>query len=164
MCPSYEIFNLRLVTLGNHREEEAADDRAVLRPELRQRILYASDLDLCQFVGQARSFGGEIETAFAAILVPGALDYETFIDELLQDTRKALLGDLKDFEQFRHLESGVSVDEMQHPVVRSTEPVLRKDGVGIARELAVGKIEKFYAGNRIDVAGLAARLCRKRIG
>jgi hypothetical protein len=49
-------------------------------------------------------------------------------------------------------------------VVRSAEAVLRKDGIGIARELAVGKIEKFHAGNRIDDAGLAARLCRERIG
>ena len=83
--------------------------------------------------------GRRIEQALAAVLAAGALLDEAGIDQLLQDARQALLGDLQDVEQVGDRQAGIAVDEMQHAVMRAAEVGLRQDRVGIGDEVAIGE-------------------------
>ena len=50
-----------------------------------------------------------------------------------------LLGDAQDVEEVGNLQPGIAVDEMQHPVMRPSEPERLQLMVGIADEVAVGE-------------------------
>ncbi len=61
------------------------------------------------------------------------------VDQLLQDRGQALLGDLEDLQEVRDPEARVAIDEVQHAVVGAAEAELGEDGIGVAREIAVGE-------------------------
>jgi hypothetical protein len=93
-----QAFDLGPVLLRDHSKEKLAGQGISARTEFRERPLDAFDLDLCQFVGEPRAFGRNVEAAFTPVLVPGPLDDETFVDELFQNARQRLLGDFQNFE------------------------------------------------------------------
>src|SRR6185312_12042817 len=154
--PFDEALDLGAVLLGNHGKKKLARDRIGAGSELRQCPLDAFDLNLCQFVGQADALGREIEAALATIFVSGALDDEAFVHELLQNAGQTLFGNLQDIKQLSDLQAGISMHEMQDPVVGAAETVLREKSIGIAGEIAISEIEKFDAGDEIDAGGPSA--------
>ncbi len=144
------------VLLGDHCEEEISRDGIGSRPDFSECPFDPFGLDLCQFVGQSRAFRRQAEAPFAAILVSGLLDDEAFIDELLQNARQRLLRYLQNVEQFRDLQAGIAVHEVQDAVVGAAKAVLLEYGVRIAGEAAVSEIEKLDTGNEIGTFGAAA--------
>jgi hypothetical protein len=44
------------------------------------------------------------------------------VDQLLQDPRQALLGDLKDVEKFSDRQAWAAIDEVEDPVMRPPKP------------------------------------------
>ena len=60
----------------------------------------------------------------------------------------------------------MAIDEMQDPVVCASEPELGQDGVGLAREIAIGEEQQFDEGDELRVriwrAGLARPLVNRR--
>jgi hypothetical protein len=86
-----------------------------------------------------------LEKALPAILRAGMLDNETLADELAKHPVEALLGDPQNQQQFadRHLRP--SSHEMDHPMMRSAEIVLRQDRVGLGGEVAIGEEQQLNA-------------------
>ena len=111
-------------------------------------------------------FETSIEKNTVEILISRArnipFDDESFVDELFENTRKGLLRYLENIQQFRDLQAGIAVDEVQHAMMCPAEAVLRQDGVGIAGKIAVGEIEKLDAGDKISRRELAAAFSRRR--
>ena len=97
---------------------------------------------VASFSARVRPCGGRVKVALPSIGSACARLDEAFFDELLQDPIQALLGDPQDVEQFGNGESGLAIDEMQHPMVSASKIVVAKDAVGVAHEVAIGEEEQ----------------------
>ena len=140
--------------------KEVARQKLRSGPRIGEGGLEPLHLDLGKLVGKTRSLCGNIKAALAAVLVSRALDNEVLVDELLQNARESLLGDLQDFEKLSNLQSRVAVNKMQDTMVGASEAILFQDGIGIAGEIAVGEIEELDAGNEVQWRGRALRFTR----
>ena len=114
----------------------APTDAARLWPRQRQR--------------QRAALGGRVELALAAVARALHLHDVAGVDQLLQDARQALLGDLQHVEQFGDRQPGLAVDEMQHPVMGAAEAVVGEDLVGVGGEIAIGE-EQQLDDRKVDV-------------
>ena len=66
-----------------------------------------------------------VVTAAAAVGVIGALQDKSFVNQLTQNPRQALLGDFENFQQFRHGHTGMGTDEIYHPVMGAPKTKIR---------------------------------------
>ena len=64
------------------------------------------------------------------------------IDELLEHSGQALLGDVEDIQQVGDAKAGVSVHKMQDTVVRPAKSEIGKDRIRVAGEVAIGEEQK----------------------
>ena len=115
---------------------------------------------ICSAVSLSASraaLGGDEEPPLAAVVVAGALHDEAFVDELLQDAREALLGDLQDVEKVGDAQARIAVHEMQHAMMGAAEAVFLEHRVGVAGEIAIGEEQQLDAGDEIVARGVIAR-------
>ena len=91
---------------------------------------------------QVSALGSGIEQPLATVGFPSFLLDIAVIDELPQDARQALLGDLEDIEEIGDGHTGAQVHEVEDPVVGATKSLLFEHVVGIADEIAIGKKEQ----------------------
>ncbi len=87
-----------------------------------------------------------LTAALATILRAGDLLDEARVDELLEHTRKTLLGYLQHVQQFGDGQSGHAVDEVQDTMMRAPEAVAFQDVVRVGREIAVGEEQQLDDG------------------
>ena len=99
------------------------------------------------------------EKALAAVGAAGLLLDISLVDQLLQHAAKALLGDLEHVEQVGDAQAGVSVDEMQNAVMGAAEAEILEDGVGVAREVAIGEEQELGEGQQLRIR-IARASCR----
>ena len=77
--------------------------------------------------------------ALASVFRAGALLHVAIINQVFQNTRQTLLGDIQDIKQGGNRKAGVAVHEMQHPVVRPPEAIARQNPVWLAHKIAIAK-------------------------
>src|SRR5262249_14543887 len=134
----------RVALLGiEHRSQESAGGIVGVRPHLREGTRDAGGLQARELHRQALPFRRDVEQALAPIVHPLLLHDIALVDELLEHPAQRLFGDFHDVEQVRNLHTGITVDEMQHPVMRTAETQLRQHVVGVAGEVPIGKKQKF---------------------
>ena len=119
----------------------AIDDR---EEELARRFVRAGRQALKHALEPPRLHGREIEREPPALRgreqkpVPAVgharprLD-EILIDEILHHAVEALLGDAEDVEQPGDRHARLARHEMEHPMMRAAEPVVREQPVGVRR-------------------------------
>src|SRR5258707_15631502 len=61
------------------------------------------------------------------------------IEELFEDPAEGLLGDFQDVQQFCNLHPGITVDEVQDPMMRPSEAELGQNLIRVADEVPVGE-------------------------
>ena len=89
-------------------------------------------------------------------LLPVLLHDIPFIEQLLENPSQRLLGDAQHVQQIGHLQAGIAVDEMHHPVMRAAEAERLQLVVGVADEIPIGK-EQQLDDLPAQIAGLRAR-------
>jgi hypothetical protein len=123
----------------------------------------APDLEFGQFISQTNAFRGQVKASLAQVGWSWALRDEAFFPEILENTGETLLGDFQDIQQFGNFQTGVAVHEVQDAVVSAPEPVPFQNRVGIAGEVAVGKIEQLHKADERRRHGRGGAV-RGRIG
>ena len=88
---------------------------------------------------QRLALGGGEKKALPPVVIAGLLHDIAFVEQLLEDPPQRLLGDPQHVEQVGHLQAGIAVDEMQHPVMGAAESERLQLMVGIADEIPVGE-------------------------
>ena len=79
----------------------------------------------------------------SAIIVAGLLHDVSFVEKLLEHPPERLLGDPQHLEQIGDFQSGIAIDEMQHPMMRPAEAEGLELMVGVADEVAIGEEQEF---------------------
>ncbi len=80
-----------------------------------------------------------IQKPLAAIVWARALHYVALVDELFEHAAKRLFGDFQDVEQVGDFDAGITIDEVQHPMMRPAEAKLCQHFIRIADEIAIGE-------------------------
>ena len=131
-----------------------------------QRLRDAARLHGVEPARQGGALVGRVQQPLASVGLARHLHDPPLVDQLLEDAGQTLLGDLEDVEQVGDAQAGMAVDEVQHPVVRPPEPVLGQDGIGLAREIAIGEEQQLDEGDELRVrawrGGLARPLVNRR--
>ena len=104
-----------------------------------QRAVDPVGLQAGQLCHQRLALGGGEKKALAPVVVAGPLHDIPFIEQLLENPPQRLLGDAQHVEQIGHLEAGIAVDEMHHPVMRPAEAEGLQLMIGVADEIAIGE-------------------------
>jgi hypothetical protein len=105
------------------------------------------------------ALGREIEQSLAAVGSPGFLKHVAVLNEVAQYAPKALLGDFQNVEEIRDTHTGMTVDEMQHAMVRAAEAKAGEQFIGVADEIPVRKKQQLD-----QVIGGTAGAFVRRIG
>lgn len=87
---------------------------------------------------------GQIEQALTPVLQPRALFHELPIDQLFQDTRKALLRYPQNAEQLGNRGTRIAADEIDHPMVGAPETILGQNRVRPGGEVAIGEEQQLH--------------------
>ena len=77
-----------------------------------------------------------------AVVVAGLLHDVAFIEQLLENAPERLLGDAQYVQEISHLQAGIAVDKMQHPVMGPPKTESLQLVIGVADKIAVGKEQK----------------------
>jgi hypothetical protein len=101
-----------------------------------------------------------VQEALPTVGLAGLLLDIAVVDQLAEDAREALFGDLQDVEEVGHRHAGLEVHEVQDAVVCPPEPLPFQQRVRVAHEVAVGEVEQAHdvegqvvgAGRRIYVS------------
>src|SRR5512145_1857476 len=124
---------------ADHREEKTAQGGFVAASAGGERAGDPLGLQLVETAGQNGALGGCAQATLAPVGDARLLLDPPGVDHLLQHRGKALLGDLEDFQKVRDPEPRMTLDEVQNAMVGAAETKLGEDGIGIAREIAVGE-------------------------
>src|SRR5436190_20837945 len=126
----------------DHGGQKSAGGLVCVRTELGERARNTRGLQAGELHRQGLAFCRHVEQALPPVIGALLLHHVALIDELLEYAADRLLGDLEDIQEFRNLHAGITVDEMQHPMVRAPEAQLRQHVVGIADEVPIGEEQK----------------------
>ena len=97
----------------------------------------------CKGERQGAAFRRRIEFALASVARPLNLYDMAGVDQLLENTGKALLGDLQHVQELGDGQAGHSIDEMQDAVMRASETVVGQNLVRIGGKIPIGEEEQF---------------------
>ena len=128
------------------------DDDQRIR-DLLARYLFEQGFRVSTATDAASALLGDKQQPLTPVALAAALGDPAFIDELLQDARQALLGDLENVEQISNAQARVAIDEMQHAVMGPPEAVGGEDGIGLTREVAIGKEHELDEGDQMRIGG-----------
>jgi len=125
--------------IRDHRNQEILDDIFAGRADLFKRIAHSGALKLRQLLGEIQTFFGQIEMAYAAVGLPGLLTDEAFVNQLLENSGKRLLGYAKDVEQVGDAQPGVTRNKVYDPMMCPAIAEIREQFIGVAGEITIGK-------------------------
>ncbi len=154
------------IVVIDHRAQELADRIGAIGPDVAQRAVDAVGLQARELRHQRLALCGGKKKALPPVVIAGLLHDIAFIEQLLEHPSQRLLGDAQHVQEIGHLQAGIAVDEMQHPVMRPAEPERLQFMVGVADEIPVGEKQQLddipaqIAGPR----GGGPRFGRPRIG
>ena len=126
-----------------------------------QRAVDPVGLQAGELCHQRLALGGGEKKALPPVVIAGPLHDIPFVEQLLEHPSQRLLGDAQHVEQVGHLQAGIAVDEMHHPVMRAAEPEGLQLMVGVADEIPIGE-EQQLDDVPAQIAGAAAR--RRALG
>lgn len=89
------------------------------------------------------SFFSCMQQPLTPVVGAWALFNEVLIDELFQDSAKALFCDPKNVEEVGDHDPRIAVNEMQHPVVGAPELILCESIIRIGGEVAISEKKQF---------------------
>src|SRR5690606_6310835 len=117
-------------------------------------------LQLQEPVGKVAPLVGQVKQALAPILRARLLQNIATIDELLQNTRQTLLGNLEAIKQIGNPQTWVTVDEVENTVVGAAEAELGQNGVRLPGEVPVREEQELDESDELLTADLFGRLER----
>ena len=126
----------------DHCRQKPARCLMRIRPQLRQCPCDTSRLQAREFHGQRLALSGDVKQPLPPVIGSFLLHHITLLDQLLEHAAQRLLGDLENIEQLGDLHAGISVDEMQHPMMCSPEAQFRQNIVRITDEIAISEEQK----------------------
>src|SRR5215212_44766 len=126
----------------DHGGEEGTRRLVRVGPEPGQSARDAFGLQAGELHGERFALRRDEQEAVAPVVWSLLLQHIALIHELLEHAPERLFGDAQSLQEIGDLHSGIAIDEMQHPVVRSPEPKLLEHVIGVGDEVPVGKEQK----------------------
>ena len=151
----------RALLLGDHGEQEARRHaHRCRRPPAASACATRLRLQAVEAARQGGALVGRVQQPLAAVALARLLLDPALVHQLLEHAGQALLGDLQDLEQVGDAQARMAVDEVQHAVMRAPEAELGQDGVGLAREVAIGEEQQLDEGDEMGVGARRGRSAR----
>ena len=107
--------------------------------ETRHRAIDARRLQICELRYQRVALCGGEKKALAAVVVAALLHDVAFIEQLLENAAKRLLGDAQDVQKIGDLQTRVTADEVHDAMMRAAEAERGQNVIGIADKIPVGE-------------------------
>src|SRR4051794_18977612 len=145
----------------DHGRKQPAGGVLGVGPELGKRPSYAFGLQACKLHRQRLTLRCHVKQPLAPVIGASPLLHIRFVDQLLENPSKRLLGDLEDIKKLCNLHPRVAIDKMQYPVMCPAEAKRRQHLIRVADKVAISKEQQLDdIPNRLD---FTPRPLRRRI-